>query len=508
MPRAAVIQLFHEANAFTPVKANYEGFLSAQYFTGEDVRREFGSTGNWLGGVTEALDEAGYDIAYGVCTGCLPGGTLEGESYHRLVSEIIASLREIAATGPVDVVALLLHGALVVEGVAHPETDLAQKVRDIVGPNVRIAVPLDFHANVEPLLPYTVDVIIGGKLYPHADTHARGKKLMRLALDNTPWRTRRFRLPVAAPMSAQTSDAFPFNELAALSDEIGQRPGLADVVVMGGFPYVDSDDVGSSVLVTGTDENAMIAAFREMADAIWQRREAITRPAPSFDETAAEIFARAAKGRVVIGDAGDNPGSGGVANVADIFASLAAQSLPFAAGFMVDGEAVKIARSVGTGQRGRVPMGLLRNGRPFEVDAVVERLGEVRYRNEGANLHGELLEGGEGAVLRVGEAGHIALVTERIQAYDTQAFRSQGIDLESKAIIHVKSSNHFRTSFTPLAQQGVFVVDSGGYASTDARRFPFTKRATRILPLARLDRAEWDRQVEEECRIAFRKDCG
>ena len=69
MPRAAVVQLFHEANAFTPSKADYEGFRSAQYVTGEDVRREFGSTSNWLGGVTQALDEAGYDIAYGVCTG-------------------------------------------------------------------------------------------------------------------------------------------------------------------------------------------------------------------------------------------------------------------------------------------------------------------------------------------------------------------------------------------------------------------------------------------------------
>jgi microcystin degradation protein MlrC len=80
-----------------------------------------------------------------------------------------------------------------------------------------------------------------------------------------------------------------------------------------------------------------------------------------------------------------------------------------------------------------------------------------------------------------------------------------GINLESKTIIHVKSSNHFRTSFTPLAEQGVFVVDSGGFASTDATKFPFTKRATRILPLAPLDKNEWDSQVTEECEIAFRK---
>lgn len=504
MPRAAVIQLFHEANAFTPVKANYDGFLSAQYFSGNDVRLKFGSTSNWLGGVTQALDEAGYDIAYGVCTGCLPGGTLEGASYHRLVTEIIQSLKDIAASGPVDVVALLLHGALVVEGVVTPETDLAREVRDVVGPDVRIAVPLDFHANVEPELPHVVDVIIGGKLYPHADTHARGKKLMELALDPVAYRTRRFRLPVAAPMSAQTSDSAPFSELVALSNTIEQRAGLTDVVVMGGFPYVDSEEVGSSVLVTGTDDDAMRQAYRDMANAVWQRREAMTRSAPSFAQAAPDIFARAAKGRVVIGDAGDNPGSGGVANVADIFAALSAQNLPFAAGFMVDGEAVLAAKSIGIGNRGRVPMGRMQDGTPFVAEAVIERLDEVRYRNEGANLFGELLEGGLGAVLRVGDAGHIAIVTERIQAYDTQAFRSQGIDLESKAIIHIKSSNHFRTSFTPLAQQGVYVVDSGGYASTDARKFPFTSRATRILPLANLDHAEWQRQVEAECEIAFR----
>ena len=28
MPRAAVLQLFHEANAFTPTKADYDGFCA------------------------------------------------------------------------------------------------------------------------------------------------------------------------------------------------------------------------------------------------------------------------------------------------------------------------------------------------------------------------------------------------------------------------------------------------------------------------------------------------
>ncbi len=503
MPRAAVIQLFHEANAFTPTKADYAGFRSAQYLTGEDVRREYGYTSNWLGGVTNALENAGCDIVYGVCTGCLPGGTLDADSYHRLVREIVASLEEIAAAGPVDVVALLLHGALVVEGVPTPETDLAKKVRAVVGPGVPIGVPLDFHANVEPELPFVVDVVIGGKLYPHADTFARGKKLMELTMAGEKWKTRRFRLPLAAPMSAQTSDTAPFSELVAITNEIEQRPGLADVVVMGGFPYVDSEEVGSSVLVTGTDEAAMVQAFRDMAAEVWQRREAMLTRAPSFTEAAPEIYAAAAKGRVVVGDAGDNPGSGGVANVADIFAALAAQDLPFVAGYMVDGAAVKTAQAIGVGNRGVVPMGAMNDGTPFAPEVTVEHVGIVEYRNEGSNMNGELLEGGLGAIVRVGDHGHIAIVTERIQAYDTQAFRSMGIVLEDKAIVHVKSSNHFRSAFTPLAENGVFVVDSGGWASTDARHFPFTKRATRILPLAQFGKDEWDRQVEAEIAIAL-----
>ena len=503
MPRAAVIQLFHEANAFTPTKADYAGFRSAQYLTGEDVRREYGYTSNWLGGVTNALENAGCDIVYGVCTGCLPGGTLDADSYHRLVREIVASLEEIAAAGPIDVVSLLLHGALVVEGVPTPETDLAKKVRAVVGPDVPIGVPLDFHANVEPELPFVVDVVIGGKLYPHADTFARGKKLMELTMAGEKWKTRRFRLPLAAPMSAQTSDTAPFSELVAITNEIEQRPGLADVVVMGGFPYVDSEEVGSSVLVTGTDEAAMVQAFRDMAAEVWQRREAMLTRAPSFAEAASDIYAAAAKGRVVVGDAGDNPGSGGVANVADIFAALAAQDLPFVAGYMVDGDAVKAAQAIGVGNRGVVKMGAMNDGTSFAPEITVEHVGIVEYRNEGPNMNGELLEGGLGAVVRVGDHGHIAIVTERIQAYDTQAFRSMGIVLEDKAIIHVKSSNHFRSAFTPLAENGVFVVDSGGWASTDARRFPFTKRATRILPLAQFGKDEWDRQVEAEIAIAL-----
>ena len=498
MPRAAVLQLFHEANAFTPVHATRDDFLRAQHVTGQDVRAEFGGTSNWLGGITTALDAAGYQVAYGLCTGCLPGGTLELASYQALKAEILASLDAILAEGPVDLVAIALHGANFVAGEPEPETELVRAVRARVGAGVPIGVTLDFHANVEPGLTGVVQIAMGGKLYPHSDTHARGARMIDLLRDPRPLRTRRYRLPLMAPMSAQTSDTAPFRDLVAISDRIAQRAGVADVVVMGGFPYHDTDEVGSSVLVVGDDPAAMDAAFREMAAEVHARRAQMLVRAPLFDEVRADVMAAARRGRVVLADAGDNPGSGGVADVADIFAALAREGLPFAAGFMVDGATVARAAAIGEGGTGVFAIGHLRgSGMPWQVEARVERLVDLKYRNEGANLQGELLEGGPSAILRIG-AGQIIVTTERIQAYDTAAFRSQGIVLEDKAIIHVKSSNHFRTSYTALAEAGVFVVDSGGHASTDARVFPFTRRATRILPLKDLTDAEWHAMIEAE----------
>lgn len=501
MPRAAVLQLFHEANAFTPTKADYDGFLRAQYVTGAAVRAEFGATSNWLGGITTALDAAGYEVAYGLCTGCLPGGTLDLASYQRLCDEILASFEAILAEGPVDLVALALHGALHVEGEPEPETRLAEAVRARIRADVPLGVTLDFHANLEPRLCEVVDIAMGGRLYPHSDTKERGARMIELLRDPAKPRSRRYRLPIMVPMSAQTSDTAPFSELVALSEDLSLRPGLSDVVMMGGFPYHDTDQVGTSVLVTGTDRAVMDQACREMAAALWSRREAALSRAPLWGEARETVFAAAAKGRVVLADAGDNPGSGGVADVADIFRDLAQSGLPFAAGFLVAPEAVKAAQKIGAGNRGVIAMGRLHDGSSWEADVLVERLSDLKYRNEGANLQGELLEGGDSAILRIGEAGHIILTTERIQAYDTQAFRSQGIVLEEKSIIHVKSSNHFRTSYTPLAEAGVFVVDSGGFASTDARVFPFTRRATQILPLKDLTEAEWTALIDEEIAL-------
>ena len=69
-----------------------------------------------------------------------------------------------------------------------------------------------------------------------------------------------------------------------------------------------------------------------------------------------------------------------------------------------------------------------------------------------------------------------------MQVYDLQVFLTQGIDPGTCTVVAVKSWHHFRASFEPLSRK-VMLVDSGGLASLDLKRFTFRKVRRPIWPL-------------------------
>ena len=73
---------------------------------------------------------------------------------------------------PVDIVLLGLHGAMVAEGYDDCETDMIDRVRQIVGPDVKIGVELDLHCDVTQAMIDTADAIVLYKEYPHTDVAA------------------------------------------------------------------------------------------------------------------------------------------------------------------------------------------------------------------------------------------------------------------------------------------------------------------------------------------------
>ena len=65
------------------------------------------------------------------------------------------------------------------------------------------------------------------------------------------------------------------------------------------------------------------------------------------------------------------------------------------------------------------------------------------------------------------------LATQRYQNYDLGFFRTAGIEPKDRAVLAVKSMQHFRGAYAPIAS-AIMVVDEGdGVTSHDIRRLPF-----------------------------------
>ena len=88
---------------------------------------------------------------------------------------------------------------------------------------------------------------------------------------------------------------------------------------------------------------------------------------------------------------------------------------------------------------------------------------------------------GPSAVLRVGGVD-ILVATNLLQVIDLQTFIANGIDPRTKDTVALKSMQHFRAAFEPIAAQ-VIVADSGALASPDHTGLPYTKVPRPIWPL-------------------------
>ena len=83
--------------------------------------------------------------------------------------------------------------------------------------------------------------------------------------------------------------------------------------------------------------------------------------------------------------------------------------------------------------------------------------------------------------IRIGGV-EVALIAHRDQAFGRELFTNVGIDPAEKRILGVKSANHFRDAFGPLAEE-VLYADGNGHVPLDCRKHEFTKATRPLWPL-------------------------
>jgi microcystin degradation protein MlrC len=121
------------------------------------------------------------------------------------------------------------------------------------------------------------------------------------------------------------------------------------------------------------------------------------------------------------------------------------------------------------------------HGAPLPLAAYVKCLTDGRFVRQalmGRGTHDDL-----GRMVRLHVGGLDILVSSvRQQTFDAEVFLLHGIDVTRYKIVALKSSNHFRAGFAPLARE-IITADSPGLTTLRIERFPRRRNTQPLWPL-------------------------
>ncbi len=254
------------------------------------------------------------------------------------------------------------------------------------------------------------------------------------------------------------------------------------ISINGAFPCADIAEVGPTVLVTGEGDDAAHSQIAEtLAEDIWTRRhDRLNTYLTSEEAAAAAASWNGGAGPLVIADYADNPGSGAYGDATNLLAAMLEADVKNACfGPLVDPEAVALLQTHDIGAEvdlmigGKIAPEF--GGGPISVHGTLKWTGDGRVVGNGPILGGLERSFGATAVLEV--AGiQILLVSIAHQMLDLRQFETFGIEPARKTVVALKSMQHFRAAFAPIAGQ-IIVCDTGAlctldYASLDYKNVP------------------------------------
>ena len=474
--RVFVAGVATEVNTFSPV------FIGLEEFAANLLARP-GQHGAEPTLVTSPLiharrraAEGAFELIEGTVAWTDPGGLISKAAYETIRDEILGQLR---AALPVDGVALCLHGAMVAQGHDDPEGDLIARIRQIVGPSVRIAAGLDPHSHLTRKRVENADILVAFKEFPHTDFVERGAEVIDLLV-----RAIRGEIePVMSVFDCRMIDVFPtsrqpmrgfVDRLYALEQS---DPKVLSVSLIHGFMAGDVPEMGTRMLVVTDGDRAhgeKLAA--ELGREVFAMRGKSMPPMLTPAE-ALEHARAAGWGPVVIADVWDNPG-GGVAGDATVLlrAMLDMKIGNAALATIWDPMAVRLCMTAGEGARVPLRFGAKCApgcGDPIDAEVLVKRL----VRNAEQTFGASRVPFGDAALVEVGGV-EVILNSIRAQAFERTVFSAMGIDPLAKAILVVKSTNHFYADFAKFASEVLYCEAGHPYPNnprtTDYRKAPRT----------------------------------
>lgn len=444
-----------ETNSFAPIPTGLTSFeeLGMTRRDGSLERAE-----NSSGQAFRALAEAdGHRVVESLEAFAQPAGATVQPLYEHLRDLILEDLR---TAGPVRMVMLGLHGAMMATDCDDCEGDILARVREIVGPDVPVGAELDPHCHLTGKMVANADAIVLMKEYPHTDWEERARELYTILTGKAEGKLQ----PVSALFDCRMVGFYPttiepMKGFVQRLRDAEREPGILSVSLAHGFPWGDQAEAGTRMLVIadGDAELARATASR-LGRELYALRNDLLPVMPGIAEAIER--ARVAEGLVVMADTADNAGGGAPGDTTHLLRALVEAGLgPTAFGAIYDPGAVRMCEEAGPGARIMLRIGGklgVSSGEPYDVEAQVVAVKPEHHQS----FSGSRMPLGASAWIRIAGVD-VVLASIRTQVFGRDAFTGLGIDLHDKRVVAVKSSEHFRADFGPIAAEVISVATPG-----------------------------------------------
>ncbi|WP_169544091.1 M81 family metallopeptidase [Sneathiella aquimaris] len=466
-----------ETNSFSPLPTGMLSFEEAAIHHGNATSDPIQYWTSPLHVWRRLAEAEGWSVVESLSAHAQPAGPTVKKVYEGFRDEILHDLEQ---HGPVEIVLLALHGAMIADGYDDCEGDLIEKCRAIC-PDAIIGGLLDPHCHLTDIMMTKADLLVPFKEYPHVDIPERADDLFRLARETALGHVK----PVMRDYDCKMILAMPTPHapMRGFVDEMSAREGKEGILSLSiahGFPWGDHPRTGTRALaICDGDAVQATAVATDLGQRLYALRHEIL--SENIDiETALDRAEAEQNGPVVLADMSDNAGGGAPSDSTFMLKAMLDRNMTsVATGIFWDPIAVRICREAGEGAT--LPLRLGGKCGPMSGDPLDLVVTVKRCLSGASQMFGTLpVPMGETVWLQC-EGIDIIVNDIRTQTFHPQAFEQLGISLADYKYICVKSSNHYQAGFNPIASK-VIPVATPGAITPDFANIPYTKRKPNYWP--------------------------
>ena len=496
--RIATLGIHHETNSFAADKTTLENFDRSGLQTygiqrGRQYFQMHEQSQTSMSGYIKGAKKHSFDLIPLIFAATDPSGTISASAFEALSGEALQMLHN---QGPFDGILLNQMGAAVCDKYPDMDGEMAAKVRNVVGPNIPIAMTLDLHANVSNKMSDETDAIVIYRTNPHIDAVPRAidacDLLVRMIREN--WRPAKWleTPPMIVGIFQHDTREQPMKSIMDDLETILKKTGIVGGSIGQGYPWSDVPENGLSVYVLHEDSTDVARdSARWISKRAWSNREALYSQTGLSVSKAVEhalhvTSGKGLKGPVILLDVGDNIGAGSSGDSTFLLAEAIKQGAKSWLQTIRDPKAITECLQAGIGSNISIKVGGKTDsihGEPILVNGRITRISDGRFEDTGQVHAGwRFFDAGTTVVLETDEGPTLALVSTKMGNMSREQFYSLGYDPEHFDVVVAKGCVSPRPAYEPIASE-MIMVNTPGATSADITTFKYQKIRKSLYPV-------------------------